>query len=142
MPDFSMTNLMLGFIASALSVVIAHQGIVWLLNKAGVWAPKAYATTPVPPFGVPVILNSIFWGGLWGVAYAAVHHLLPAGPVWAKGALFGVMIAFVSNSIILPVIKDQPLCYGFDVTKLLCVFLILSGFGAATAIFYRALGGG
>lgn len=136
-----MTDYVLGFLAAAISVVVAHEGIVFLLNKAGVWQPKAFATTPVPPLGVPVILNSVFWGGLWGAVYAAGHHLLPAGPVWAKGALFGIMIAIVSNSIILPVIKDQPVFYGFDAAKLSFVFLILATFGAATAIFYQALGG-
>ena len=57
-----------GFLAGALAVALFHQGMYWLLKEANVplqgtpWnmAPAAAA------YGLPVLFNQMFWGGLWG----------------------------------------------------------------------------
>ena len=58
---------LLGFLAGILSVLVFHQGTVWLLNQAGVLPNGPFRFTPIAPFGVPQIVNQAFWGGLWGV---------------------------------------------------------------------------
>jgi len=60
--------LVLGFLAGALAVVTFHQGMVFLLSSVGLIQSRVYALHGVPPFGVPTILNQMFWGGLWGVS--------------------------------------------------------------------------
>jgi hypothetical protein len=128
-----------GFAAAAISVVFVHQVVVFILNKLGLWPAKAYSTAPVGPLQVPTIVNSIFWGGLWGVLFALTHHLLPAAHPCLQGALFGLLIFIFSNCLLVPLLKGQPVFFGFDVKKLAAVALILTCFGAAMALFYEWL---
>ena len=60
-------HLVLGFIAGALATLVFHQGMVLILNTAGIIPVQPYSMRPIPPFGVPALLNSMFWGGLWGI---------------------------------------------------------------------------
>ncbi len=134
-------DLLRGIVAAAISVVAVHQVIVLIVNKLGLWPAKPYSMAPIGPMGVPTIVNSIFWGGVWGVVYSLFHQYLPAGPTWLQGMIFGWLMLVFSNSLLVPLLKGQPLFFGFDFKKLLAVFLILSGFGAALALLYEYLQG-
>ena len=141
-------NLVLGFIAAALAVLTAHQGIIYLLTMAG-WikgTPWSMSAT-IPPYGVPYLLNSIFWGGLWGALYGVIHHKIPGGMAWLKGLVYGLSVLVVSNWLALPFIKGnllgqkgQVLFAGLDPQRMLAGALILGGFGIATALIYRMIG--
>ena len=128
-----LTDLLRGFVAAALSVVFVHQVIVLVLNKLGLWPAKAYSTAPLGPLHVPTIVNSIFWGGLWGVVFVLTRHLLPDVHPCLQGALFGLLMLIFSNSLLVPLLKGQPVFFGFDFKKILSVALILSFFGAGMA---------
>ena len=134
-----LADLVRGFAGAALSVVFVHQVVVFILNKLGVWAPKAYSTAPVGPLQVPTIVNSIFWGGMWGVVFVLTRHLLPAVHPCLQGALFGLLMLVFSNSLLVPLLKGQPIFFGFDFKKILAVALILSFFGAGMAQFIEWL---
>ncbi len=82
--------LMLGFAAGVLSVLVFHQGTVWLLHMAGQLPNGPYSLRPIPPFGVPQIVNQCFWGGLWGILIAVLLRRLRV-PDLLFGALFGAM---------------------------------------------------
>ncbi len=129
-------DMLRGFAAAALSVVLVHQVVVFVLNKLGLWPAKAYSTAPIGPLQVPTIVNSIFWGGMWGVVYALTHHLLPAAHPFVQGALFGLLILVFSNSLLVPLLKGQPIFFGFDFKKIAAVALILTCFGAALALLF------
>lgn len=105
-----------------------------LLPEATPWSMK-----PMGPWGVPTLLNSVFWGGLWGCVYAFVQESLPFATALEKGLAFGVLMAFVSNFTVLPLIKGKPLFMGFNIKLIASVLLILSGFGIATAMIFDAL---
>src|SRR6185437_16568070 len=80
----------LGFIAAVIAVLAFHQGMVAVLHSVG-WVRFApYRTTPVPPFGVPVIVSNCFWGGLYGVAFGL---LVPrfTWPLWLCGLILGLV---------------------------------------------------
>ncbi len=99
-------TVILGFIAGALSVLIFHQLTILALNNfsfAGV-----YRMAPgVPPFGVPPILNQMFWGGMWGIVFAAISPMLPRGFMYLVcGLLFGVIILGLAGWYLVPFIKS------------------------------------
>src|ERR1700759_22272 len=80
----------LGFIAAAIAVLTFHQGMIAALHALG-WVPfAAYRTTPVPPFGVPVIVSNCFWAGLWGAAFGLVLPRL-TWPLWSCGLILGLL---------------------------------------------------
>src|SRR5690349_11141046 len=65
-------TILLGFLAGFLAVLIFHQGTAFLLYHWGNALPPVVAVfgrvappfnmAPVPPFGVPTVLSSAFWG--------------------------------------------------------------------------------
>ena len=57
-------DLVFGFIAGALAVVAFHQVMVFVLSNVGMIQSQVYSMRGVPPYGVPTILNQMFWGGL------------------------------------------------------------------------------
>ena len=101
--------LMLGFAAGVLSVLVFHQGTVWLLNQMGVIPTGPYSLRPIPPFGVPQIVNQCFWGGLWGILIAALlRRWGTRAPDLLFGAVFGAVALNIVNWIVLPAIKGLP----------------------------------
>lgn len=139
----------LGFIAAAISVLIFHQGIVYLLTMYGLargvpWNMRPLGYGPVP--WVPLIVNSVFWGGFWGAVFGLFYNVLPGGRSWLKGLIFGILVVIFSNWLFLPLIRQylfgyppQPLFSGFNGSNpmvLLPGFLILSGFGLGLGIIY------
>jgi hypothetical protein len=139
-------RLVIGFIAAALAVLTVHQSIVWLVTQFGWIKGTPWAFTAVPPYGVPQLINSLFWGGLWGALFGLIHEKLPGNTAAIKGLIYGGLIALFSNFLILPFIKgemfgvkNQVYFAGWDPMRMLAVLCILGGFGIATALIYKYL---
>src|SRR5437899_12778669 len=91
-PSLIARDLALGFVAGVLAVAVVHQIMVLLLTQAGMIPGTPYSLRPVPPFSVPAVINTMFWGGVWGVIYAAILDRFPANwPFWAIGLVFGAI---------------------------------------------------
>jgi hypothetical protein len=115
----------LGFIAAAIAVLTFHQGMVAALHEVG-WVPfAAYRTTPVPPFGVPVIVSLCFWAGLYGAVFG---YAMPrfTWPTWLCGLILGFIAALVGLFIVAP-IKGLPIAGGWVPMNILRS-LVINGF--------------
>ncbi len=143
-------SLILGFIAAAIAVLTVHQSIVYGLISAKFLpaTSQAWSMAAIAPFGVPKILNDVFWGGLWGSLFAVVWPRLPGGTMWLRGLIFGCIIALVSNWTLLPFIRGtllgmprQVYFAGFDPARMGATLLILGGFGLATGLIYGLMRG-
>jgi hypothetical protein len=139
-------RIMLGFVAAAISVVVVHEGIILLLSHYGLIRSTAWGMQPIPPWGVPRLVNNIFWGGLWGILFALIYDWIPGGASWLKGLIFGLCIVVVSNWIMLPLIKgrvfeqsNQVLFNGWNPQLMLAVACIVGGFGLGLGIIYGIL---
>jgi len=127
-----MRTIIAGFIAGFVSVLIFHQLGFFISNELGLTKAQLYSMRPVPPFGVPAILSSAFWGGLWGIAGAYVVPRLPRamdGPVgWILFA--GIVVTLVNWFVVLP-IKGAPVGGGFRMPGVVVVPLVYAfwGFG-------------
>jgi hypothetical protein len=137
-------RIVLGFIAAGITVLTVHEGIIYLLAMGGYIPNRAWSMTPaIPPWGVPRLLNNVFWGGLWGVLFALVYNWVPGGMAWLKGAIFGLFIVVASNWILLPVVKaqvfgqpNQVLFSGWNPQRMLITIAIVVGFGLGLGIIY------
>lgn len=137
-------RVVLGFIAAAISVLVVHQGIIYLLTAGGYIPGRPWSMThTIPPFRVPYLVNSVFWGGLWGILFAFIHQWLPGGMMWLKGLIYGLLMVVVSNWILLPLIKgqvfgvpNQVLFAGFNPTRMLIGAIIVGGFGLGLGFIY------
>ncbi len=122
-----MRTVIIGFVAGALSVLIFHQLGFWLANELGYTRATLYNMRGVPPWGVPTIVSSAFWGGLWGIVAAFLVPRLPR----ALGGVLGwimfaaIIVAIVNWTVVLPIKSGRfnmpgmpilvvlPLVYGF-----------------------------
>ena len=127
-----MRTVIVGFLAGSVSVLIFHQLGFLIANELGLLKVPLYSMRPLPPFGVPAILSSAFWGGLWGIAAACVVPRLPRvlnGPLgWILFA--GVIVTLVNWFVVLP-IKGSPVGGGFRMPGVVIVPLVYAfwGFG-------------
>ncbi len=129
---------LLGFIAGVVSVLVFHQGTVWLLNQAGVLPNGPFRLTPIAPFGVPQIVNQAFWGGLWGILIA---FLLPRVriPDLMFCALFGMVALTFVNWVVLPAIRGTPYFAGGVPARMWPSLLIAAAFGWGVALILREM---
>jgi hypothetical protein len=134
----------LGFVAAAITVLTFHEGVIYLLGTAGYIPNRAWSMTPpIPPWGVPRLLNNVFWGGLWGVLFALIYDWLPGGLSWLKGLVYGLLIVIVSNWLLLPLIKGsvfgqpgQVLFAGWNPERMLITTAIVGSYGLGLGIIY------
>ena len=126
---------LLGFVAAALSVLVFHQGVIELLHLAGITGP-AWSMRPVPPFGVPLLIDLCFWGGLYGLAFAAAAPLLRG--LWAWGIALGVTAAMVSWLVVAP-LKGLPLGYGWHARGIALSLLINGIWGLGVGLILPVL---
>lgn len=138
--DLSPRRLAFGFLAAALAVLIFHQGMILALHLAKQTPNFPWSMRPAGPYNVPAIVNSMFWGGLWGVAYAAVGHLIPIAATWLRGLVFGLAGPWLlGNGLLVPLFKSGPYLFGFAAPRMLIGALIASAFGIGLALIFAIL---
>ena len=139
MSAISAKRLAVGFAAGFLSVLVFSSGAIALYQAFGAPVPFApWSMAPVPPFGVPQTLSAAFFGGLWGVAYAAVEPWLTARLGWLAGGLvvFGALPLLVLWFVVFP-LKGIPVGGGFTAFGLQQGIVLHAAFGLGLAIFFR-----
>lgn len=132
-----------GFVAGALSVLVFHQGMVlilWLLGQTPNFPWNIRGS--VPPLGIPPIVNQMFWGGLWGVGFAAIGHLIPIANTAARGAVYGLAGPFLlGGGLLVPLIKRAgPYFWMWPAPRWIIGGLIGAAFGAGVALILNAMG--
>ena len=143
MAEISVRNLLIGFLAGAIATVTVHEIINFILNQTGFFDGRhPWQMTKAAVTGVPQIVSDMFWGGLWGSLFAAIHNSVPGDSLTLKGLIFGIVgPALIGVFILVPLLTGRiPLFLGFNPKALISVLLILSGFGAALGWLYGALG--
>ena len=105
---------LLRFIAAVISVLIFHQGMwaaLHTLALPGLAMPPPYPIDPIPPWGIPRIINLCFWGGLYGIVFGLMLPRLTA-PLWLCGLGLGVIAALV-GILVVPAVKGLPIGSGW-----------------------------
>ncbi|HEY1934392.1 MAG TPA: hypothetical protein VGG99_20480 [Acetobacteraceae bacterium] len=125
------TRAVLGFIAAAISVLTFHQGIVGLYYLAHA-AGRPWSLAPVPPFGVPRVLDLCFWGGLYGIGYGLIWPWL-AVPRWFSGILLGFLAVAVLWLVVAP-LKGAPLGFGWHADGMIRSLIINGGWGLGVGL--------
>lgn len=146
--DLSASSLLLGFVAGALAVVTAHEAVVYILSAIKLLPPtaQAWSIAAYGPYGVPKLVNGMFWGGLLGTLFAAIWPKLPGGAMWLRGLVYGLLVVVFSNWLLVPFVKgvlfklpNQAFFGGFDPKRMLAQVIILGSFGLGLGIIFGLL---
>jgi hypothetical protein len=131
----------MGFLAAVLSVLTFHQGLLGVLHLAAIpgfeIARAPYQLNPIPPFGVPSLVNLCFWGGLYGALFGLVAPKVPL-PMWVTGILTGVFASLVGFFIV-AAIKGNPIGGGWVPMTWVRSFVINGTFGLGVGIIFPML---
>ena len=131
----SARKLLVGFVAGFIAVLLFHQPALALLTELGFAKATTYAFNPVPPLGVPRVISIAFWGGVWGVAYAAIEQRLPRGGAYWLGAfLFGAILPTLVAWFVVAPIKGLPVAGGWQASRMLTGFVINGAWGLGPAV--------
>jgi hypothetical protein len=126
-----------GFVAGFLATLLFHESGLALLHQVGLFAGAAFDFRPVAPFGVPAVIQMAFWGGVWGIVFVLVEHLIARGPggYWLGALLFGAIVpTLVLWFVVLP-LKGQPAGHGFRFPGVLVAPFVNGLWGLGTAVF-------
>jgi hypothetical protein len=135
-------QLLLGFIAGALSVLIFHQGMVFVLHMIGsIPNPPFNFSTMKGPIPVPVLVNQMFWGGLWGIGFAALGGFIPVSASWLRGLIYGLLgPALLGNGLLVPFFRGTAYFWGGQPSRILISALIGGAFGIGIGLILARLG--
>jgi hypothetical protein len=131
------TRALLGSIAAAISVLTFHQGMVDALHALGISPFTAYSARPVPPFGVPLIVDLCFWGGLYGLVFGLLLPRL-TWPLWLCGVILGIVAALVSMFVLGPT-KGGALAHGWRAWPIARSFLVNGFWGLGVGLILPLL---
>ncbi|MDF3063248.1 MAG: hypothetical protein K0S06_3357 [Microvirga sp.] len=135
-----MRIVLLGFLAGALSTLIFHQIAVGILNALGIIAVGPFSLRPIPPLGVPAVVNLAFWGGLWGVIWAFFAERKPRDwPIWLTAFIFGAIAPTLVGWFVVAPLKGLPVAQGFNPARMWIGPLLNGVWGLGTAIVLDAL---
>ncbi|MGZ3788112.1 MAG: hypothetical protein ACXVLQ_06285 [Bacteriovorax sp.] len=121
------------FAAGFLSTLLFHQGLLFILNRAGLIPVVPYNFKPTPPFGVPSVISLAFFGGLWGILLWSVTSKDQGSRLWLKSLLFGSFApTFVAMAIVFPL-------KGLDVTlpKVLMGLIVNAFWGIGSSLLIQ-----
>jgi len=128
----------IGFVAGAIGVLLFHQGVILVMYLLGPLPAAPYSMKATAPFGVPQILSSAFWGGLWGVALVwFMTALRGADRLWVAVLFGGVLPTLVGVLVVTPLRGGDPVTR-LQFAMLLLGFIINGAWGLGTALTYRA----
>lgn len=144
-----------GFIAAILAVLVFHQSAIAVLKSIGMlpataqifnMAPLANAPPALAGFfkslgfaGWPTLFNQMFWGGVLGAIFGLIQPRLPGGLMVIKGLIYGLIVVVLSNWLLVPLLKGQPIFADFNTQRMMVGAIIQAAFGAGLGLLYSLL---
>jgi hypothetical protein len=100
--------IVVGFLSGAISVLVFHQGAAALLHALGLTPGAPYSMTPTAPWGIPQVGSLAFWGGVWGIAFAALLGRLDRGALVVASVFLGAVLPTLVAWFVVAPLKGQP----------------------------------
>lgn len=128
-----------GFLAGFLATITFHQLMLALLNELGLTPRRAFIIAPIPPFGVPAMLSTAFWGGLWGVVLTfVIQENYSAARSWLFALLFGTFATTLVSWFVVAPLKSMPIAGGWRIPTMATTVLVNAAWATGTALLLRA----
>ncbi|MHC0066567.1 hypothetical protein ACWATR_27215 [Nostoc sp. UIC 10890] len=134
----ALSRFAIAFIAGFVSVLLFHQGMLALLHTVNFTPRAPYSTAPTQPFGIPQILSSAFWGGIWGLIWVAIAPRFRHNQsYWLAALLFGAILPTLVAWFVVAPLKDQPIAGGWKLAGIVTGLLVNGAWGVGTAGLLR-----
>lgn len=136
----ALSRFFLAFVAGFISVLLFHQGMLALLHAVNFTPRAPFPTTPTQPFGIPQIWSSAFWGGIWGIVFAAIApRFRQDTQYWMSALIIGAIAPTLVAWFVVAPLKGQPLAAGFQPAPMVTGLSVNGAWGVGTALLLRLL---
>src|ERR1700751_2643354 len=102
-------RLAIGFVDGASGVLLFHQIVPLLARAMGLAAFAPYSPRPTAQLGVPQVVSTAFWGGVWGMALALVMAWIPGAERLWFAVLFGAVLPSLVAALVVTPLKSGDL---------------------------------
>ena len=129
-----------GFLCGVLAVIAFHQGMIFLLRETGLFGfPRTARVWNLGPnpWGVPILVNQCFWGGLYGAVFGALAGRVRIGTL-PLALLTGAATTLVGFFVI-AAIRGTPIAGGWQAMAWLRGLSIGLSFGLGLWLFHSAI---
>ena len=126
------------FVAGVISVLLFHQPVLALLYSIGFIPFFPYSMVSTQPFGIPQILSSAFWGGVWGIVLGILTFRARRDlRYWLTVLLLSaVALTAVFLLIVLP-LRGQPVAGGWQSNLIATGLMVNGAWGMGTALLLQ-----
>ncbi len=139
----SFTRYLIAFLSGFIAVLLCHQGVLSILHALGFTPIAPFPVKPTQPFGLPQIWSLAFWGGVWGLVFAAVDRWFPGGSgYWVTALIFGAIFPSLVAWLAVFPMKGLPAGGGWQPKGLATGLMINGAWGLGTALFLQGLSKG
>lgn len=132
--------LVTGLVAGAIAVLVFHQGTLAMLHALGVTDRAAFPMKATTPFGVPQVWSLAFWGGVWGLALAAVMRRLDGPPLVFGSLVFGAIVPSLVAWFVVAPLKGQPGFVDLPLAAIMTGIAVNAAWGLGTGAFLLLFG--
>jgi len=137
-----MKRFLLAYIAGFVAVLIFHQGMLSILHAIAFTPRGPFPIQPTSPWGIPQVWSISFWGGIWGLVFAAFFRPPAKGAkYWFGAILFGAVGPTLVAWFLVASLKGLPLAAGWKWTAMMTGILVNGAWGLGTALFLRGFNG-
>ena len=138
----SLPTIAAAFAAGFISVLVFHQG-AWAIFRAMGKAPApAWDMTPSKPLGIPQVISSSFWGGIWGVLLVALWPMLGRGMgYWPYMIIVGALLtSIVALCVVFP-LKGRAFGAGWNPSVWIFALAVNAAWGLGVGILLKVFAG-
>ncbi|TMH46921.1 MAG: hypothetical protein E6H54_01230 [Betaproteobacteria bacterium] len=126
--------LVVGFLAGAAAVLLFHQSALTLLHSLQLARSAPFSFTPTKPFGVPLLWSLAFWGGVWGVVFAAALARLDGARLMVAATVLGAIAPTLVAWFVVAPLKGQPVAAGWAPAAMAVGPIVNGAWGLGTGI--------
>jgi len=132
--------IVVGFVSGFVSVLVFHQGAAELLHAAGITPRAPWSMTPTAPWGVPQVVSLAFWGGVWGVVFAALLARLDGARLVVASTVLGAVLPTLVAWFVVAPLKGQPAAAGWVPAAMMIGPIVNAAWGLGTGLGLALVG--
>jgi hypothetical protein len=130
-------KILVGFVAGAVGVLLFHQIVLLLAHLLGLVPFAAYSLQPTAPLGVPQVVSTAFWGGIWGIVLVLLlTSVSGADRLWVA-VLFGAVLPSLVAALVVTPLKGGDMAAWLTPGRIAMALVINGAWGLGTWLFYR-----
>jgi hypothetical protein len=133
------TEIVLGFFIGMIATLVVELPLVWVLHLLHLTARTGFSTDVTAPLGVEAMWSRVFWGGVFGIGFAAWGARYELGLRWFLTSFSCIVAARLAvDWVIAPMMLHGRAWAGWSADAILLPIILNVAWGLATGLLLAA----